>query len=317
VSPEQIHFQFNVAFVQIQIAQLIHTLPEPQRTVAEVKAAAEGLEQAIESFSAIAKAPNPPFPRTDIEMRANMGRNTMRKQLERAQQAQQKYEDENHSKLEQARKLREAEQAKREEERRKAEEAIAERKRKILEEQKRLQERDKEYMEKRAEEERRRQELIDDSEVRKGERRKKGGKRKKKGDMDDSDTDALGSDAESRPRRRRHTTGSGTDGLSDEERPRQKKRKLERKKKEPAGKYKSADVIVDSDEEAETAGDLPADSPVAPTPGSNDDGDDEVTAPRGRKGARVVSDEDEEDAGETEAPAQKNGDVAMDDDEDE
>ncbi|KAF2653743.1 TPR-like protein [Lophiostoma macrostomum CBS 122681] len=329
VSPEQIHFKFNVAFVQIQIAQLIYTLPESQRTVAEVTAAAEGLDQAIESFSAIAKAPNPPFPKQDIEARANMGRNTMRKQLERAQQAQQKYENENHSKLEQARKLREAEQAKREEERRKAEEAVAERKRKILEEQKRLQERDKEYMERRQEEERRRQELIDDSEVRKSERRKRGsGKRKKKSDMDDSDTDALDSDAEARPRRRRHTTASGTDGVSDEERPRQKKRKLERKKKEPAGKYKSADVIVDSDEEAEGAGDgdLPPDSPAANTPGSNEDGDgdgdEQVAAPRARKGARVVSDEDEdEDAGnedgEAAVPAQRNGDVAMDDDEDE
>ena len=35
-APDQIHFKFNVAFVQIQIAQLIHGLPEQQRTLEEI-----------------------------------------------------------------------------------------------------------------------------------------------------------------------------------------------------------------------------------------------------------------------------------------
>lgn len=316
VTPDSVHFRFNVAFVQIQIAQLMNSLPESQRTVADVEAAGKGLEEAITSFSAIAKSPNPPFPANDIEQRASMGRNTMRKQMERAVEKQKTYEEANQSKLQQARELREAEIRKREEERRKAEEEAAERRRKILEEQQRLQERDREYMEKRAEEERRRQELIDDREIQKVERssnRKKGGKRKKKGDMDDSETEGLDSDANERPRRPR-TSASGTEGLTDEERPRQKKRKLERKKKEPVGKYKSAEMIEDSDEDVDA--DVPADTADTPAAGGEDSADEGVAAPRSRKTARVVDEDEDEDDDEAAKP--QNGDVAMDDeDEDE
>ncbi|CAD0055823.1 unnamed protein product [Aureobasidium pullulans] len=63
-SPEQLHFKFNVAFVQIQIAQLIYTLPEATRTLVDLEAAANGLDEAIESLMAIARSPNPPFPKT-------------------------------------------------------------------------------------------------------------------------------------------------------------------------------------------------------------------------------------------------------------
>ena len=108
-SPEQLHFKFNVAFVQIQIAQLIYTLPEATRTLVDLEAAANGLDEAIESLMAIARSPNPPFPKNDIEQRANMGRNTMRKQLDRALQGQRDFESKNASRLEQARQQREAE----------------------------------------------------------------------------------------------------------------------------------------------------------------------------------------------------------------
>jgi RNA polymerase-associated protein CTR9 len=315
IAPEQVHFQFNVAFVQIQIAQLVYSLNDSQRTLAEVQAAADDLDIAIESFSAIAKSPNPPFPKNDIEQRANMGRNTMRKQLERALQSQQKYEELNKDKLQKARELREAEARKREEQKQKELEAAAERKRKLMEERQKLQERDREYMERRAEEERRRQELIDDSEMRKSERRnnpKKGGKRKKKSEMDDSETEGGDSDGAERPRRRR-TTVSGTEGLTDEERPRQKKRKLERKNKEPIGKYKSAEVIVDSDSDGEA--DLPANGQAARNRAGSESGDEGVAAPRPRKTARVISeDEDDEEAG---SPKAANGaDVPMVDEDD-
>ncbi|KAF2788003.1 hypothetical protein K505DRAFT_256487 [Melanomma pulvis-pyrius CBS 109.77] len=308
LAPDQIHFQFNVAFVGFQIALLVYSLNDAQRTLAEVQAAAIGLDEAIESFSAIARSPNPPFPKNDIEQRANMGRNTMRKQLERALQSQQKYEEQNASKLQQARELREAEARKREEQKQKEMEAAAERNRKRIEEHQKLQERDREYMERRAEEERRRQELIDDSELRRTERsanRKKGGKRKKKGEMDDSETEGGESDDGERPRRRR-TTASGTEGLTDEERPRQKKRKLERKNKEPIGKYKSAEVIVDSDSEGEA--DLPIDG--------SESAEEGLAAPRPRKAARVISeDEDDDDDEAGSRKAQNGADVAMDDDE--
>ncbi|KAF2474253.1 TPR-like protein [Lindgomyces ingoldianus] len=317
VSPEQIHFKFNVAFVQFQIAQLIQGLPDSQRTLAEVEAAAAGLDEAIESFTAIARSPNPPFPKNDIDQRASMGRNTMRKQLERTLQSQRKYEEENAAKLQQARELRDAELRKREEERRKAEEAAAEQKRKIQEERQKIEERDREFIEKRLEEEKRRQEFVEEIENRKTERssnRKKGGKRKKKGDTDESETEGLDSDAADRPRRRR-TSASGTEGLSETERPRQKKRKLERKGGKP-NKFKSDEVIIDSDSEGEA--DLPADENGAGSArGSSESADEAVSAPRPRKTARVINeDEDEEEAGSP--GTQNNGNTTMvDEDEDE
>ncbi|KAF2750445.1 TPR-like protein [Sporormia fimetaria CBS 119925] len=314
VHPDQVHFQFNVAFVQMQIAQLVITLKDSERTLAEVDQAIEGLEAAITSFSAIAKSPQPPFPGHDIEQRASMGRNTMRKQLDRARESQHKYEQANASKLEQARLLREAEQRRQEEEKRAAEEREAERRRKILEEQQRLREKDQEIMAMRMEEERRRQELIDDSNLAKAERKRKGGKRKKKDD-DESESEAGGSDSEGgRERsRRRRTTASASVGLTDgdEEKPKSKKRKLERRKKEPVGKYKSSEMVVDSDEEL---ADEPATEDNAPTRATESD-DEVVAAPRVRKAARVVDDDEDEDDVGGGAVAQST--EVMDEDEDE
>jgi RNA polymerase-associated protein CTR9 len=319
-APGQPHLEFNVAFVQFQVAQLVHTLKETQRTLEDVTEAQAGLEEAITTLDAVANSPNPPFSKNDIIQRANMARNTMRKQLVRAQEIQSAYETENADKLEKARQLREAEFKKREDEKRKAAEAAEEKKRKILEERKAMEERDREYMSKRAEEERRRQELIDDRETTKSERRArgKGGKRKKK-NADDSETDGMasGSEAEARPRRRR-TSASGTDGVSDEERPKTKKRKLARKN-EPVGKYKSNEYVnSDSEGDGDVAvGDAPTDAPEVLSRAASESADDGVAVPKpGRKTARVVDDEDEDGDEGVAAPA-ANGDAAMDDDDDE
>ena len=158
IAPEQIHFKFNIAFVQIQLAQLVYALPENQRTLQEVQSASEGLDEAIESFTTIAHSKNPPYPRHDIEQRANMGRNTMRRQLERAVASQGEYEERNASKLQQARQLREAELKKREDDKRRAEEIAAEQKRKLAEERHKLLEVSRSLAEKRAAEERRKEE---------------------------------------------------------------------------------------------------------------------------------------------------------------
>ncbi|KAF2841406.1 tetratricopeptide [Patellaria atrata CBS 101060] len=307
VAPEQIHFKFNVAFVQIQIAQLIYTLPDSQRTLEEVETAALGLDQAIESFSAIAKSPNPPFPRGDIEQRANMGRNTMRKQLERAVQNQREYEQKHAARLQQAREAREAEIRKREEARRQAEEAANEQKRKIAEERQKMQEKDRELAELRAEEERRREEaeMTTDSET--GERRKRvkkkgGAKRKKKTGGEEDETDGEVSDGGSK---RRSTAASATPASSGDERPRQKKkRKLERKSK-TSSKYKSSERIVDSDEDDEALAQMNGNEGLAAkinTPGSGAeesmaDEDEEggpVSQPR-KKTTRVIEDDDEDE----------------------
>jgi RNA polymerase-associated protein CTR9 len=312
LTPDQVHFKFNIAFVQFQIAQLAQGLPDAQRTLADLDDAEKGLDEAIASFNEIARSPNPPYQKDEIEQRASMGRNTMKKQLERAIERQRDYEEANASKLQQARELREAEQKKRDEERQKAEAEALERRRKILEEQQKLQEKDREYMERRADNERQNQGLIDDSDVRKGERRRKGGKRKKQNDVGESDSDDLSSAADERPRRPR-TSASGTDGLTDDDRPRPKKRKLERKKKEPAGKYKSAEMVVDSDDEGEANGTAEAASPALPV--TNDSADEGAAAPRSRKPARIIDEDEDDDVGG--GSKAQDGEVAVDEDEEE
>lgn len=306
--------QFNVAFVHFQVAQHTITLAEKDRTLDEVDEATKGLAEAIEMLEQIAKAEAPPFPRNDITSRANMGRNTMAKQLERARDKQATYEEENASKLDQARKTREAEVRRREEEKRAAEEAIAERRRKIIEEQERIAERDRELMSKRGDEERRRMEEDEDRELRKAERKARGPKipKRKKKDAD-SDTES-GSESGTRSRRRR-TTQSGTEGLSDEERPREKKKRKLARKSEPSGKYKSAE-FVDDESEPEANGDAEADdAEKAEEQLLSEEDEAGVAAPRARKG-RVVDDEDEDEDVGVAAPT-GNGDVGMDEDEDE
>lgn len=330
IAPTQVHFRFNVAFVQMQLAQLLLGLKETERTLADIDTAATDLDAAIEALTVIAKDPHPPFPAGDIDARANMGRNTMRGQLQRARDAQAKYEQANMSKLEQARALREAEIKKREEEQRKAAEEAAERKRRIAEENRKLAERDREYMSKRAEEERRKAEFIDEEGGRKERRRGgaggRGGKRKKKND-DDSDLSDLGlgsgtdDDGRRERRSRRRTSASGTPGLTDgegDDRPREKKkRKLTQKKKEPAGKFKSSEMIDDSDEELGDAAAAADADPGVTGAGSNEASPaDETAIASRRKTARVI-DEDEDEEGGGGAVAPQSGDVVMDDEEEE
>ncbi|KAH7390470.1 hypothetical protein BKA66DRAFT_413451 [Pyrenochaeta sp. MPI-SDFR-AT-0127] len=315
VAPTDLNAQFNVAFIQFQIAQSIISLAEKDRALEEVDEAIKGLTEAIESLDNLAKEEAPPFPRTDIKSRANMGRNTMAKQLERARDKQATYEGENATKLDQARRIREAEFRRREEEKKRAEEEAMERRRKILEEQERAIERDRELMEKRGEDERRRMEDDEDRELRKAERKARGpkGPKRKKKDAD-SDTDGLaGSDDDDEPRsRRRRTSASGTEGLTDEERPREKKKRKLARKSEPAGKYKSAEFIDDDSDEGDA--DLPAsDTEKADAQLASED-EAAAAAPRARKG-RVVDDEDEDDDDDIVAP-KANGDV-IDEDEDE
>ena len=49
-APDQIHFRFNVAFVQIQTALHVHGLSETQRTSDDIRAAQEGLNEAVATF---------------------------------------------------------------------------------------------------------------------------------------------------------------------------------------------------------------------------------------------------------------------------
>lgn len=254
-APDQIHMQFNVAFIQTQISSTIYSLAENARTVVDIEAAMAGLEEAIETLSQIAKAPNPPFPRHDIEQRANMSRNTIRKQLERVLQSQREYEEKNASKLEEARKAREAEKSKREEAKRALAQQEEERRQKLREEREKMMEEDRRIADQKAEDDRVRAEaeLTTDEET--GEKRKrekkKSSKRKKKGDDSEIETgESELEEAERKIQRGRDGSGSPASDKDGAERPQKKKRrKLERKQKN-SSKFKSAEKIVDSDSEA-------------------------------------------------------------------
>ncbi|TVY82234.1 Tetratricopeptide repeat protein [Lachnellula suecica] len=307
IAPEQVHFKFNVAFVQIQLATTVYNMPEVQRTLVEVQAAAAGLEEAIESLEAIAQHPQTPYPKHDIEQRANMARNTMRRQLERSIQAQKEYEEKNAEKLQLAKQRREEELKKREDLKKAAEDAERDRKKKIAEDRQKIIEKDREHAEARAREEREREqaEMTTDSETGDKVSRKKvkkqrggpGGKRKKKNEDGITD-DEAGAE---------HT---------DEEKPK-KKRRLQKKTQEKPSKYKSSEIVVESDSDGDDGAAEAAkamDDDVfgdEPEPDAMDVDDEAAPAPV-RKNRRVIDsdDEEEEDAAapKDDSPATANGD---------
>ncbi|KAL1869178.1 hypothetical protein VTK73DRAFT_3347 [Phialemonium thermophilum] len=236
VAPDQVHFKFNVAFVQIQLAMMIHSLSETQRTSAQLQEAADGLEAAIKALDEIASSPHPPYPKHDIEQRANMARNTQRKQLERALASQREYEEKNKEKIAAALEQRQAELRRREEEKRKVEEALRERQEKIRKEREEIAARDRLLAEQRAEEERQRMEaeMTTDSET--GEKVK----RKRKA--------ANKSSGESRSKGRSRRKKSVTEGEEESEHERRPKKKAKLSRKGGSSKqYKSAEIIENSD----------------------------------------------------------------------
>lgn len=132
-------FKFNVAFVKFQLANFVQTTPVTSRTISNIETAIEGLKAAIESLKEISTSKYPPFPPNELEQRALMGETTMLKQLERALAEQKEFESKTQDKLEQGRKVREAEKAKIEEEQRKKREAEEARQRALDEERQQLQ----------------------------------------------------------------------------------------------------------------------------------------------------------------------------------
>ncbi|KAI1460704.1 TPR-like protein [Annulohypoxylon moriforme] len=322
VSPDQIHFKFNVAFVQVQQVQYITNVPETQRTLAQLEEASEGLEAAIIALDEIATHPQPPYPKADLEQRANMARNTQRKQLARSIEKQKEYEEKNKEKLAAALEQRQAEMKRREEERQKALEQERERQEKIRKEREEIAVRDRELAEQRQkeDEERMQADMTTDSET--GARVSRKAKAKARG--------------KSRPkgRSRKKQDADDDDDESEEERQPKKKRKLA-SKKESNTKYKSAEIVVDSsdDDDALDRADQAIENHRSPASdaddasrandddnrmdvdnaaGQDDDEDEEVTATtrastRNARRGRVLddSDEDENEAG---ASAEVEGD---------
>lgn len=254
VAPEQVHFKFNVAFVQIQLATTINQLNETQRTSEQLQEAADGLEAAIKALDEIAASPNPPYPKHDIEQRANMARNTQRKQLERALAGQKEYEEKNKEKLAAALEMRQAELRRREEERRKAEEKERERQEQLRKEREEILARDRALAaEREAYEDRMRKQtdadMTTDSET--GEKTK----RKKKSSSGATKRAGSGEGKPKRLRKKKARRGEtdGEEESGDEEgegegrkAPPKKRQRLTQKK--DTGKYKSAEIVVDSDD---------------------------------------------------------------------
>ncbi|KIW09426.1 uncharacterized protein PV09_00312 [Verruconis gallopava] len=316
-SRHSVPFKFNVAFVRIQIAQLLFALDKSKRTSADLQSALEGLDEAVQAFEEVAQSPKPPYPQRDIEQRAVMIRNTMRKQLERALEEQNEYEQANASRLAEGKARLEAEKQAREAAERARREKEAEQRAKIMEERRKMQERDQELAAARAEEERRREEEMMTTDEETGERKKRvkkkgqGGKRKKKDVDSESDGDG-GTSSRARSR-------SVVDAEDEGEPRRKKKRTLHKKgRAEKPGKYKSAEFINSEDEDDDDGVAAPAangDENGAPTPeapadsplpeiddlpnedGVEDEEDEEeaAVATRKRRPARIVEDEDEMD----------------------
>lgn len=261
VAPDQIHFKFNVAFIQMAIGTAVNALKETQRTLVDVEEAAAGVEEAIKSLDEISNHPQTPYPKHDIEQRANMGRNTIRNQLSRAIQNQREYEVKNAEKLQAARQAREVELQKREARRLAIENAERARKLKIAKERNEIAERDRKLAEARAEEERNREaaELTTDSETGEKIRRKKKkprssgtgvSKRRKRTDQIISDEEESGVEKpKQRNRRQGRTINSGDE--SEDEKPKKRRRLTNKKMVEKSGKFKSNEIVVESESENE------------------------------------------------------------------
>jgi RNA polymerase-associated protein CTR9 len=344
LAPSNLNYRFNVAFVQMQLAQMLIALPESQRTLEDVEEASQGLDEAIEAFGVIAKEPSPPFPRNDIEQRANMGRNTMKRQLAGVLERQAEYERTNKERIEGARKKREEEAERKAEQERLRQEEEEERSRKMQEERERIAmedraeqaRRDEEKKAKEEEERIRKEEMYttDEETGEKRKREKRKPKRRKRGDATDDDlegTDAEGARSRNRSGAATGTSGTPATGSDGEAAPRRKtkKRKLETRKGRAttsSSKYKSADMVVESDEDDDgvvpaasstpapdgDGDDMMGGTPRVATPwlGDEDEEEDAVTTARARrtKSARVVEEDDEdEDQGVTAAGSASHG----------
>ncbi len=345
--PDSPHLRFNVAFIQFQIATLVNTAKESERTLEDVDAAITGLEQAINTFDEVAQHKTPPYPKAALEQRSTMGRNTIRRQLQTAHDRQQKYERENAEKLAEAKARREAEQRRREQDRVRKEQEEEERAAKVAEERQRIiQETEQMARNLRAEQAAKEAaEYTDDEEtgdrVKRKEKRKRtageGGRKRKKRDADEDgfiedDEDGLSERSVSRTPVSGLSENEGAEG----EKPRKKRRKLERKggerkakpatrpSKEKQGKFKSAEKIVDSDEEDGALPTLRAgleseeEEPGVDTPESGADEDEEMVDRGGERGRSAGGDEDEEDMVRHPAPRKrKQLRLIADEDEDE
>ncbi|EPX73075.1 RNA polymerase II associated Paf1 complex subunit Tpr1 [Schizosaccharomyces octosporus yFS286] len=202
---ENTSLQFNVAFVQFQLSELIYTQPENARTVEDLKFAIQELDDSVKTFSSLVTSKHPPYPPTDIEQRVKMATNTTRKRLERALQQQSEYEASVAVKLGEAKLNREKEKARRLAEEEASRKAQEDRERELEEERKRMQEEVLQWRKNQEKEIEEELSVASDAEDKSSGRKRKGERRKRKSsskagkgtnvanedDTDDDDDDEI------------------------------------------------------------------------------------------------------------------------------
>jgi RNA polymerase-associated protein CTR9 len=279
LTPDNANVKFNLAFDQFQLADILRETDPSKRTVKEIERAAADLELAIQYFSCLCFADirsltelaglkQPPWPKEDLIQRATMGRNTLRRQLERALQQQVEYEQIHKERLEASRKAREEEAKLRQEKAEKAAEEEKERQVKLAEERKRMADQAREWAEAAKE---RAQHNEETTKKRRGRKPRKTGKETPaETDAGETEEEAEATDVEqeAKPKRRRRIARGNA--LSDEkivesdndvdsatvsgdEKPKNKRRKV-----------LSQARIVDSDDEMMDDGDTWGDGKDGP-----------------------------------------------------
>lgn len=118
---------FNVAYIQFQVAEFVSKIPAGERSVDDINLAIIDLHEAIKTLTQLASddEKSPPFPKADLQARANLGTNTLLGRLSNILEETKEANLKVQSKLEDAKKVREADEAKKLQE---AEEMIAKKK---------------------------------------------------------------------------------------------------------------------------------------------------------------------------------------------
>lgn len=188
-------YQFNITYIEYQLADFIRKLPASKRTMEDLEVSIKGLEEAIVILDSMAEdsSVHPPYPVEDLKLRSKMGTSLL-KQLEKALDDQKEHEQGFESKLKEAKRLkgeedkqREAAKFKEEEEQKKVEE-------KLLAERKALEQQQQEWNLLRMEEAKDSQDNLEGNGEPK-EKKKRGRKKK------DADADAEGDEPSTKKRK--------------------------------------------------------------------------------------------------------------------
>lgn len=107
--------RFNIAFLQYQMAEFVSKQPVEKRSEAEIERSIEGLREGISILNALSSEEEkfPPYPKAELQARAVLGELTLLVRLQTCLEETKLYLAELTSKMDEAMKLREQEQAER------------------------------------------------------------------------------------------------------------------------------------------------------------------------------------------------------------